>query len=216
MGLILTGLSVLLLRFLPPPTSAFMLERRFAAWRAGARDFQLQQRFVPLSEMSVELPIALVAAEDQKFPHHHGFDFTAIGEAMDEADDGARLRGASTISQQTAKNLFLWNGRSLLRKGLEVYFTVLIESTWPKSRILEVYANIAQFGDGVYGVEAAARRFFGKPASALTAHESALLAASLPNPLTLRVEQPSPYMQKRAAWIERQVRQLGGARYLAQ
>jgi len=210
----LTWLPVLVLRFLPPPISAFMVERRLAAWRAGESSFELRQRFVPLSQMSPELPIALVAAEDQKFPLHHGFDLEAIGEAMDDADEGARLRGASTISQQTAKNLFLWNGRSFVRKGLEAYFTVLIESTWPKSRILEVYANVAQFGDGVYGAEAAARRFFGKPASALTAHEAALLAASLPNPLKLRVDQPSAYMLKRAAWIERQVRQLGGAAYL--
>ncbi|MBS0567637.1 MAG: monofunctional biosynthetic peptidoglycan transglycosylase [Proteobacteria bacterium] len=211
----LTWLPVLILRFLPPPTSAFMVERRFAAWREGDGRFALKHRYLPLADISVELPIALVAAEDQKFPFHHGFDLQAIGEAMDDADDGARLRGASTISQQVAKNLFLWNGRSLVRKGLEAYFTVLIELTWPKSRILEVYANIAQFGDGIYGADAAARQFFGKSARELGARESALLAASLPNPLKLRVDAPSPYMLGRVAWIERQVRQLGGPGYLA-
>jgi monofunctional biosynthetic peptidoglycan transglycosylase len=210
----LTWLPVLILRFLPPPTSAIMVERRIHALCDGRSGFTLQQRFVPLAEISPELPIALVAAEDQKFPTHHGFDFAAIGEAMDDADDGARLRGASTISQQTAKNLFLWNGRSFVRKGLEAYFTVLLEITWPKSRILEVYANIAEFGDGVYGAEAAAQAFFGKSARQLTAHESALLAASLPNPLKLHADQPSAYVLRRAAWIERQVHQLGGPGYL--
>ena len=214
-GFMLTWLPVLILRFLPPPTSAVMVERRLAAWRDGEHGFAVKQRFVSLSEISPELPIALVAAEDQKFPSHHGFDFAAIGEAMDDADDGARLRGASTISQQTAKNLFMWNGRSFVRKGLEAYFTVLLELTWPKSRILEVYANIAEFGDGIYGAEAAAQTFFGKSARQLSAHESALLAASLPNPEKLRVDQPSAYMLKRAAWIERQTRQLGGPGYLA-
>ncbi|MBS0582799.1 MAG: monofunctional biosynthetic peptidoglycan transglycosylase [Proteobacteria bacterium] len=214
-SLALTWLPVLILRFLPPPTTAFMVERRIAAWRDGDGRFVLKQRYVPLADISAELPIALVAAEDQKFPFHHGFDLQAIGEAMDDADDGARLRGASTISQQVAKNLFLWNGRSFVRKGLEAYFTVLIELTWPKSRILEVYANIAEFGDGIYGVEAATQRFFGKPARQLTARESALLAASLPNPLKLRVDAPTAYMLRRAAWIERQVRQLGGPGYLA-
>lgn len=211
----LTWLPVLILRFLPPPTSAFMVERRIRAWSEGAGGFALKQRFVPLAEISPDLPIALVAAEDQKFPLHHGFDFDAIGEAMDDADDGARLRGASTISQQTAKNLFLWNGRSFVRKGLEAYFTVLLEATWPKSRILEVYANIAEFGDGIYGAEAAARAFFGKSARQLTARESALLAASLPNPSKQHADRPSPYVLGRAAWIERQVRQLGGQGYLA-
>lgn len=214
-AVVLTWLPVLVLRFLPPPTSAFMVERYLAAWRDGEHGFTLKQRFVALSAMSAELPIALVAAEDQKFPLHHGFDFAAIGEAMDDADEGARLRGASTISQQTAKNLFLWNGRSFVRKGLEAYFTVLLELTWPKSRILEMYANVAEFGDGIYGAEAAAQAFFGKSAHTLTAHESALLAASLPNPEKLRVDRPSAYMLKRAAWIERQVRQLGGPAYLA-
>ncbi len=183
-------------------------------WFGGERDFRLRQRWVPLREVSRELPIALVAAEDQKFPLHHGFDVEAIREAIEDAEDGERLRGASTISQQTAKNLFLWNGRSFVRKGLEAYFTVLIELCWPKQRILEVYLNVAEFGDGIYGAAAASDVYFRKTAGALTARESALLAAVLPNPRRLRVDKPSAYVQRRAAWIERQARQLGGPGYL--
>ncbi len=211
----LTWLLVLSLRFVAPPTSAVMLEHRLSAMRTHESAFHLQYQYVPLSKISPELPIALVAAEDQKFPMHHGFDVQAIAEAVDDADEGARLRGASTISQQTAKNLFLWNGRSFVRKGLEAYFTVLIELTWPKARIIEVYANIAEFGDGIYGAEAAAKAYFGKPASQLNERESALLAASLPNPRKLRADQPSPYVLQRVEWIERQVHQLGGPAYLA-
>jgi monofunctional biosynthetic peptidoglycan transglycosylase len=155
-----TWLMVLLLRFVPPWTSAVMLERQIGAWVQHEPNFHLRQRWVPWSQMSPWVPLAMVAGEDQKFPYHHGFDFDSIHSAIDEADDGGRLRGASTISQQTAKNLFLWNGRSFVRKGLEAYFTVLIEITWPKQRILEVYANIAELGDGVYGVGAASDAFF--------------------------------------------------------
>jgi len=205
---------VLLLRFVPPTTSAFMLERRIAAWRAGERNFALRYQWVSWEKVSPELPIALVASEDQKFPLHHGFDVQAIQDAMEEADEGERLRGASTITQQTAKNLFLWGGRSFVRKGLEAYFTVLLELEWPKRRILEVYLNIAEFGDGVYGADAAASVFFHKSAAQLSAHESALLAAVLPNPKKLHAERPSPYVQRHSEWVERQVRQLGGAGYL--
>lgn len=204
---------VIALRWLDPPTSAFMLSRRFEAWRAEQPGFVLRQRWVDAAAISPELPIALVAAEDQKFPQHDGFDVEAIREALDEQGDGGG-RGASTISQQVAKNLFLWSGRSWLRKGLEAYYTVLIEATWPKARILEVYANIAEFGDGVYGAEAAAQTYFGKPAARLSAQESALLAAVLPNPRVLRVAAPSGYVRRRQAWIARQVRQLGGPAYL--
>lgn len=207
-------LCVLVLRFVPPVTSAFMVERRFSAWTHGERDFALKYQWIPLNKVSSDLPIALVAAEDQKFPTHHGFDLQAIADALDEADEGERLRGASTISQQTAKNLFLWNGRSFVRKGLEAYFTVLLELTWPKRRILEVYLNIAEFGDGIYGAQAAAQQFFGKPAAQLGAHESALLASVLPNPKKLRADRPSPYVARHAEWVEHQVRQLGGASYL--
>ena len=210
----LTWLSVLVLRFVAPPTSAFMVDRRLAAWLHGERGFALKYQWIPLSKVSTDLPIALVAGEDQKFPTHHGFDLKAIADALDEAEEGERLRGASTISQQTAKNLFLWGGRSFVRKGLEAYFTVLLEATWPKRRILEVYLNVAEFGDGIYGAQAAAQQFFHKDAVQLTAHESALLASVLPNPKQLHADRPSPYVQRHSEWIERQVHQLGGPAYL--
>ena len=213
--LALTWLCVLVLRFVPPLTSAFMLERRLSAALQGERDFALKYQWVPIGKVSSELPIALVAGEDQKFPHHHGFDLQAIADALDEADEGERLRGASTISQQTAKNLFLWGGRSFVRKGFEAYFTVLLELTWPKQRILEVYLNVAEFGDGIYGAQAAAQQFFRKNAAQLSAHESALLASVLPNPKKLHADRPSPYVQRHSEWIERQVHQLGGANYLS-
>lgn len=206
--------AVLLLRFVPVGYSGFMFQRQVSAWFAGETDFRLRQRWVPLREVSRELPIALVAAEDQKFPQHSGFDVEAIRDAIEDAEDGERLRGASTISQQTAKNLFLWNGRSFVRKGLEAYFTVLIELCWPKQRILEVYLNVAEFGDGIYGAAAASDVYFRKTPGALTARESALLAAVLPNPRRLRVDKPSAYVHRRVAWIERQARQLGGPGYL--
>ena len=207
---------VVLLRFVPPPTSAFMVDRRIAAIVDGEKDFRLYYQWTSIEQVSAQLPIALVAAEDQKFPDHHGFDVDAIQSAMAEAEDGSRLRGASTITQQVAKNLFLWNGRSYVRKGLEAYFTVLIELLWPKQRIIEVYLNIAEFGDGVYGASAAAERFFGADAAKLSARQSALLAAVLPNPQRMRANPPSAYVQRRANWIERQVRQLGGPAYLMQ
>jgi monofunctional biosynthetic peptidoglycan transglycosylase len=210
----LSVLVVAALRVIPPPTSAFMVERRIAALVEGDEDFRLRYRWTPWNEISRQLPISLVAAEDQKFPTHHGFDVAAIQDALADANDGERLRGASTISQQTAKNLFLWGGRSFVRKGLEAYFTTLIELLWPKRRILEVYCNIAEFGDGVYGAAAASEHFFGVSPARLTPHQSALLAAALPNPRRLRVDRPSSYMQGRAAWIMRQARQLGGPHYL--
>ncbi len=210
----LTWLVVAVLRFVPPPTSAFMLERRIAAWRAGERDFTLHYHWVPWREVSPQLPIALVASEDQKFPFHHGFDVQAIQDAIDEADEGERLRGASTISQQVAKNLFLWGGRSFVRKGLEAYFTVLLEITWPKRRILEVYMNIAEFGNGIYGADAAARMLFHAAPAQLDGYQSALLASVLPNPKRLHADRPSPYVLRHAEWTQRQVRQLGGIGYL--
>lgn len=211
-----TWLMVLILRFVPPPTSAFMIERQASARIHGEKNFHLRHHWVPWSRMSKLAPLAMVASEDQKFPFHHGFDVQAIHKAIDTAEDGGRLRGASTISQQTAKNLFLWGGRSFVRKGLEAYFTVLLEITWPKQRILEVYANIAELGDGIYGVGAASQLYFHESARQLNAHQSALLAAVLPNPRRLHADQPSAYVLRRAAWIERQMRQLGGTAYVAE
>ena len=152
-------LLVLVLRFVAPPPSAFMLHRQLRAVIDKEANFQLHRCWRPLNQISANLPIAVVAAEDQNFPEHHGFDIKAIKNALAEAEDGERLRGASTISQQVAKNLFLWNGRSFIRKGFEAWFTALIEFMWPKQRILEVYVNIAEFGDGVYGACAASERF---------------------------------------------------------
>ncbi len=191
-----------------------MLQDWIGARLGGERDFVLRYRWTPWEQVSSALPIALVAAEDQKFPFHHGFDLDAIQSALTDAEDGERLRGASTISQQVAKNLFLWRGRSFVRKGLEAYFTVLIEALWPKRRILEVYLNVAEFGDGVYGAAAAGAQFFGTTPTRLDARQSALLAAVLPNPKRFRVDKPSPYVLHRAAWIQRQANQLGGAAYL--
>lgn len=210
----LSVLAVLVLRFVPPPTSAVMLETWLGAKLSGRQDFAMHYRWTPWARVAKTLPIALVAAEDQKFPFHHGFDFDAIQSALDDADEGERLRGASTISQQVAKNLFLWGGRSFVRKGFEAYFTVLLETLWPKRRILEVYLNIAQFGDGIYGAGAASERFFHTVPAQLDSHQAALLAAVLPNPLRFHVEKPSPYVLRRVAWIERQANQLGGAAYL--
>jgi monofunctional biosynthetic peptidoglycan transglycosylase len=212
--LALSWLMVLVLRFVPPWTSAVMLERHIGAWVHGERDFHLQQRWVPWGQISPYVPLAMVASEDQKFPYHHGFDFDSIQNAMDAADEGKRLRGASTISQQTAKNLFLWNGRSFVRKGLEAYFTVLIELTWPKQRILEVYANIAELGDGIYGVGAASDAYFRIPPARLSPSQAARLAAVLPNPRLLHADRPSAYVQRRANWIQQQMEQLGGPSYI--
>jgi monofunctional biosynthetic peptidoglycan transglycosylase len=212
--LALSWLMVLLLRFVPPWASAVMLERQLGAWIHGEKDFQLHQHWVPWKQVSPWVPLAMVAGEDQKFPYHHGFDFDSIQDAMDAADDGKRLRGASTISQQTAKNLFLWNGRSFVRKGLEAYFTVLIELTWPKQRILEVYVNIAELGDGIYGVGAASETYFHVPPAQLGPAQAARLAAVLPSPRRLHADRPSAYVQRRANWIQQQMNHLGGPAYI--
>ena len=211
---LLTTIPVLFLRWLHPLTSAFMLEAGLEARLAGQRGYRTSYQWVSLEQISPHAAIAVIASEDQQFPFHAGFDFNSIREAVRESERGRRLRGASTISQQVAKNLFLWPGRSFVRKGFEAYFTVLIEALWPKERILEMYLNVAQFGDGVYGVQAAAGRFYRKPAARITAPEAALLAAVLPNPLRLHVERPSRYVLERRDWIMEQMRELGGPGYL--
>jgi monofunctional biosynthetic peptidoglycan transglycosylase len=210
-----TAGQVLLLRWVPPVGSAFMLGRRVDALLERDWSFPIRYEWKSASHISPNLPIALVAAEDQNFPSHNGFDFKAIDKAIASNKRGRKLRGASTISQQLAKNLFLWQGRSYLRKGLEAWYTVLIEAMWPKSRIIEVYANVVEFGDGIYGAEAAAQAFFHKPAARLSLAESARLAAVLPSPRRYDAGNPGPYVQRRARWIERQVRHLGGSSYLA-
>ena len=221
-------LQVLALRFVDPPFSMFMAARQLEAAAAGDFGFRIAHDWRDLERISPQLPLALVAAEDQNFARHHGFDFEAIGRAQAHNQRMAerarrrgtevrRLRGASTISQQTAKNLFLWQGSGAtrwLRKGLEVWYTALVETLWPKRRILEMYANFAEFGDGVYGAQAAAVRYFRKDASALTAAEAARLAAVLPSPRRYSAARPGPYVQRRAGQVQRQMRQLGGTGWL--
>jgi monofunctional biosynthetic peptidoglycan transglycosylase len=194
-------------RWLPVPMTAFMAVERMHA-RAGGEALLQQHAWVPWERISRHAAVAVIAAEDQKFLVHEGFDFEAIEKAVTDAQRGRRLRGASTISQQVAKNLFLWGGQSWLRKGLEAWFTVWIEFLWPKRRILEVYLNSAQFGRGIWGVQAASRQYFGKDAARLTQPEAALLAAVLPSPTRYRVVNPGPYVRQRQTWILGQMNRL--------
>ena len=196
------------LRFFDSPTTAFI-----TSWQLehGRRAYQKWQ---PLEQISPHLQLAVISSEDQKFPHHFGFDFDSIQKALSESN--GRPRGASTISQQVAKNLFLWNGRSYVRKLLEAWLTLVIECLWPKQRILEYYLNIAEFGNGIYGAQAAALSFYNRPARQLTPWQSSLLAAVLPNPKRMSAAQPSDYVQTRAREIIAAGRQLGGTGYLRQ
>ena len=206
--LLVSVLPVLLFRWLPPPTSAVMLQRMISEGETQ------QYQWVPIDQITPELALAVVAAEDQKFPYHWGFDFKAITEAVKDSASGGRLRGASTLTQQVARNLFLWQGRSYLRKGLEAWFTLLLELFWSKERIIEVYLNIAEMGERIFGVETASQNFFGRSAAKITRQQAALLAAVLPSPTRFRADAPSGYVLKRQQWILRQMRQLGGVGYL--
>ncbi len=190
-----------------------MAERQAGAWLHGDISYVAHSEWVSMDNISPWMALAVIAAEDQKFPEHWGFDVGAIQQVLDNSS-GERMRGASTLSQQTAKNLFLWDGRSWLRKGLEAGMTVGIETVWSKRRILTVYLNIAEFGPGIFGAEAAAQHYFHKPASRLTIAEAALLAAVLPNPIRFRADAPSGYVRQRQQWIMRQMRQLGGEGFL--
>jgi monofunctional biosynthetic peptidoglycan transglycosylase len=203
---VLTLGSVLALRWIDPPTSAFMIRERLVS--------PIRYRWVDGAAISPNLKVAVIAAEDQNFPSHYGFDLKSINDALVDRQRGRRVRGASTISQQVAKNLFLWPGQSWLRKGLEAYFTVLIETLWPKQRILDVYLNVAEFGRGVFGVGAAADVYFHKSAGRLNAYDAALLAAVLPSPKRMRVNAPSNYVRERQQWIVEQMRGLGGTALL--
>ena len=199
---------VLLLRWVDPPYSAVMLQRLV---NEGAPQ---QQRWVALEQVDPYMALAVVAAEDQRFPDHWGFDTEQILVALEQHLDGGQLRGASTISQQTARNLFLWQGRSYLRKGLEVWFTGLIEAFWPKRRILEMYLNFAEMGKRVFGVAVASGHYYGVSPARLGRERAALLAAVLPNPVVYRVDAPSDYLTGRRQWILQQMRALGGVSYL--
>jgi monofunctional glycosyltransferase len=201
---------VIALRWLDPPTSAFMLRDRMEAMASGDPRYEFRHEWRDWNEISPHAAVAVIAAEDQAFAQHNGFDFVQIDKALTERANRRRTRGASTITQQVAKNLFLWPGRSWLRKGLEAGLTVLIELTWPKQRILEVYLNLAEFGRGTWGVEAASKRYFRKSAARMNRPEAALLAAVLPNPLRMRVDAPSPYVRYRQQFILGQMAALGG------
>ncbi len=207
--LVVTVGAVLLLRWLPPPTTSFILQNRVEAWRAGYGFYPYPYRWVDYERIAPVMALAVVAAEDQRFREHHGLDLTGIRQAIRDNQYRNRPRGASTITQQTAKNLFLWRKPSWLRKGIELYFTGLLELLWPKQRILEVYLNVAQFGGSVFGVEAAAQTYFKRPASQLTREQAALLAAVLPSPSLLHVDAPSDYLRQRQRWVLNQMRRLG-------
>lgn len=209
LALAATLLPVALLRVVPPLTSAFIVQRWLGHGAGGACRDGVAYDWVGWDAISPHAKLAVLAAEDQRFAQHRGFDLKEIREAVAERRAGARPRGASTISQQVAKNLFLWPEQSFVRKGLEAWLTLWIEALWPKRRILEVYLNVAQLGPCTFGVEAAAQQAFGIPAARLRPDQAALLAAVLPDPAGRRIEAPSPAVRARAARIERQMRQLG-------
>jgi monofunctional glycosyltransferase len=202
--------STVLYRFLPVPITPLMLIRLMEQAGESDRSMRLEKDWVSIDEMSPHLQLAVVCSEDQEFLEHEGFDFNAIKKAYKYNQTHKKKRGASTISQQTAKNVFLWPGRSWVRKGLEVYFTFLIEVIWSKERIMEVYLNIIEFGDGVYGVEAAALRNYNKSAKDINRSEAAMLAAVLPSPLRLSPINPTADLREKQSWIMRQMRRWGG------
>ncbi len=218
LGLALVGfvaasvVLVVAMRWIHPLTSAFMVQATLGA--IGDDSYRLRYEWRDLEDISPQAAVAVIASEDQQFPFHYGFDFKSIREAVRHNEKSRKIRGASTISQQVAKNLFLWPGRSYVRKGLEAWFTVLIELTWPKERILEVYLNVAEFGRGIYGVEAASQAYWRKPAKRITREQAALLAAVLPNPVRFRADAPTAYILSRRDWILGQMRGLGGPAYL--
>jgi len=207
---VVVGVSVALtlpLRWIDPPTTSFMLRD------ASGREPVLHA-WIEWDRIGASAVYAVVAAEDQKFNAHFGIDVESIQSSIGDSRRGRSLRGASTISQQVAKNLYLWPGRSFLRKGLEAWFTVLLEAFLPKRRILEIYLNVAQFGPGIYGIAAASKHFFHRPPARLSDAEAALLAAVLPNPVRMQVERPSEYVRERQVWILGQMQRLKRERWL--
>lgn len=206
--LVLPLLFFIVFRFVPVPLSSFMLIGSVSG-QLEDKPYELRHDWEPLENISPRLQRAVIASEDQKFLDHYGLDIEAMQKALSHNKRSKRIRGGSTISQQTAKNLFLWSGRSYLRKGIEAWLTVLMETVWSKERIIEVYLNCAEFGRGIYGAEAAAQFYFHKPASRLSAREAALMAAALPAPRKRNPAKPSAYMQGRAAWIQGQMARIG-------
>jgi len=214
-GLIVFFLVLLLFRWVPIPTSAFIYQQNALARQSPKVYEPAHYQWVSLEQISPNLAIAVIAAEDQRFAEHWGLDTIEIQQALaDSRKDGKTPRGASTITQQVAKNLFLWNGRSYSRKFLELALSFALEVVWSKERILEVYLNIAQFGDAIFGAKAASERLFDKPPSELSLEEAALLAAVLPKPAISDVNDPSPHTIKKQQWILKQVKQLDGWHYL--
>src|SRR5690625_1317663 len=205
---VLSAGTVLALRWLNPPWTAYMLETQ-ARLSQNRQPVQLRQQWVPIDRVSGVMSLAVVASEDQTFPFNHGFDLEAIQNAIQYNAHHENLHGASTITQQTAKNLFLWPAKTYFRKIVGAWFTILIDVLWPKKRVLEVYLNIAQFGDRIFGVKAAAHHYFGIAPAQLSARRSALLAAVLPAPAEYSVTRPSPYVRQRANWIMNQMQNLG-------
>ena len=202
-----TILMVVLYRFMPVYYTPLMFSRVVDQVTEG-REVKMHHEWVPLKDMSKYMPVAVIASEDQRFLMHNGFDFDAIQKAAKRNRQGGKTFGASTISQQTAKNVFLWQGRSWVRKGFEVYFTCLIEMLWGKERIMEVYLNSIEMGEGIYGVEAVAQDHFGTNAAGLLRSDCALIAATLPNPRRFSSKDPSQYMQKRRHAIEREMKHV--------
>ncbi len=207
-------LVIVLFKWINPPTTAF-IQRSFGAEFTSVFSGEAKKnRWVPVENISKYMILAVIASEDQKFPEHFGFDVVEIEKAIKEKIKGKKLRGASTITQQVAKNLFLWSGRDLIRKLLEFYYTVVIELIWSKKRIMEVYLNIAEFGPKLYGVESASRKFFHKSAYQLNKYEAAMLSAVLPSPVRFSAVKPSPYLKERQKWIITQMQKLGGLKYI--
>lgn len=202
-------------RWLPIPITGVIIERQISALIAK-KDIPFKKDWVSIDDISPALPLAVMAAEDQKFLAHNGFDWNSISKAAKHNLNNRRTRGGSTLSQQTAKNVFLWSDRSWLRKGLEAWFTVLIENIWSKQRIMEAYVNSVEFGTGIYGAEAASQHYFGKSAKHINTHEAALLAAVLPNPHKYSVKQPSAYVRQRQQWIIVHMNKLGGTALIKQ
>ncbi len=205
--IISVGLTVIY-RFVPIPITPLMVIRVVDQLFDKDKKVRLYKDWVSLKKISKNAPQAVVAAEDQKFMTHNGFDFEAMEKAWENNKKGKRIKGASTITQQTAKNVFLWPSRSYIRKGLEAYFTVLVEFIWPKKRILEVYLNVIEMGDGIYGIEAASQEYFNKPAADISKSQAAIIAAVLPNPRRWNPSRPTPYIVGRQAWILKQMNNL--------
>ena len=205
-------LQVLLLKWIDPVTSSIMFQRQLGLFFSGGKN--ISYVWYDYDNISKYIVLAVVASEDQNFPHHFGFDIEQINKAFKERKEKGRLRGASTITQQVAKNLFLWEGKNFLRKGVEAYYTLLIEIFWSKKRIIEIYFNIAEMGEKIFGVGSASKIYFNKTPKKLTKEESALIASVLPNPIRYSVFHPSDYVRKRQTWILKQMNSLGGVSYI--